>query len=276
MLEVKSLIAKQTCHKVSLEHDVSDMDEVIGVVARFGHGQNFKNNIADFANFLQPLGPLHTISLNIIILSLELAGKLELIRDFHFIIRNDITSSFDPADVSDSCTERPNSCFGELCLNGIDQHLVVLAIFISRFEVIHSAFHIAREEVPGLSLLETRHGEDVLRLLFIDEELQGEGREKTCRFFSQVHGLREANDIVYRFCRVEASVAQIIRDGLPRDFGDETLSVDKLQAVLLHFIGVFLEGTFGRVGEDLVEFGPEVVVHGCVCYDHIPQVNHLV
>ena len=139
VLEVESLIAKHTRHKVRSENDVSDMDEV---AARSIHGPRFKNSYTICANFLQPLGPLHTIYLSVLVV-LEIAGKLELIRDAHILFLNDITLRVSPADVADSCGERQCSSFVELLLDGIDQHLVDC-----RIEVIQSALHVVLEEVP--------------------------------------------------------------------------------------------------------------------------------
>lgn len=125
-------------------------------------------------------------------------------------------------------------------LGCIDGKLVIFAIFVSRLEVFYSVPHCVLEKVPGVGLFEAWHAENVPRKPSVDEELQCEGGEKTFGVFSQVRGLREANQAVRGdlICRIVASVIMgIVSGGNPRDFCDKALSMNRLEAILWHLIG---------------------------------------
>ena len=70
---------------------------------------------------------------------------------------------------------------------------------------------------------------------------------------------------------VETSVI-VIANWVPASFRNKALSVRRLQAIVLQFIGVLAEGAIGLVGEDLVELCPEVVEHSVILSDHLPKV----
>lgn len=208
------------------------------------------------ANFLQPSGPLEPIFF-IVFVALEGAGELKLPWDFHIAFVQIITCAICVADIADGCGKWPRGSLNKLLLDGFDEHLVIVTVFVGGHKRLQSSFHVVLEKVPGVSLFEAWHAEDVLRFLSVDEELESEGGEETFGIFMQVHGLREANNVVVGGLRIEASVSSIVCHGNPRGFCNQALSVGSLEAIPCNLIRVLAEGASWLVCEDLIQLGPE-------------------
>jgi len=235
--------------EVGLELDLGNHDKLVVkdelIILGAGEeglvlGVHLVDDIAFGEGIFHVVDPMNLVAISIeLLLVCQLASELlgssevQLVGDFDVCVVEGAAIVSHLTDVADSDTEGTHRGLGNLLAEGLVHDVARISLRVKRFQ---SVGELCVEEVPRFSRHETFHTEDVVGLLAVNKELDGDRGSQACGSIEKVSHLRDSQDDSVGAGLVDGSVSEVVLDGLPSDVGDEALCVGRLQTPRRHHI----------------------------------------